>query len=408
MCLAAIETPTPKMLPARRPGEKIDTICELTPTVAPPGVHEDLLPSLPGRRPERPRQSRDRLVAELCEAQTPQLRRHLQAFGARGDDLDDLVQEVFLVLHAKREILARVRPLDPWLREVCRRVAAGHRRRAHRRHEVAFGEPLEPMVDEGGTDSAFEEEERQLRLHLALTRLDEYSRHLVALHEIGNLPLGDMAELIAADRKTVRKRLSTALRRLTTLLGSRQRWATSARADPAPGISRPRQASEFRVLARHAAVSVGLVGSVLVAVWPGAATLEALEIVEQGLARAAEICGGSAVFFGVVEATTRPPDLPARGKLVAMLEDPRHHMSIYVAALEGGAAWLARPIMSALGFLARTRLPMQYFEGAPRAARWLIENYPDLALTDEASLLRAVSALRSTSPGEVGERPTSG
>ncbi|HEY3257014.1 MAG TPA: sigma-70 family RNA polymerase sigma factor, partial [Polyangiaceae bacterium] len=159
------------------------------------------------------------MLAELYQAHTAPIRRHLQSFGAREHDVDDLVQEVFLVLHAKRELLAQIRPLDPWLREVCRRVAASDRRRAHRRREVAFGEPIETADEAGGTDTAFEREEQQGRLHHALTQLDEYSRDLVALHEVGDLPLVDMAELIEADRKTVRKRLETALRRLSTLIG---------------------------------------------------------------------------------------------------------------------------------------------------------------------------------------------
>ena len=338
------------------------------------------------------------LLAQLYQAQTAPIRRHLQSFGARGHDVDDLVQEVFLVLHAKRERLAQIRPFDPWLREVCRRVAASDRRRAHRRREVAFGEPLETADEAGGTETAFEREEQQGRLHHALTQLDEYSRDLVALLEVGDLPLVDMAELIEIDRKTVGKRMGAALRRLSALIGTGRIQAPAFRAPGGRGAqtdSLPRNASEFRVLARHPAVNVGLAGSVLIAVWPGAATLDALEIVEQQLARAAEICAGSVAFFAVVEASTRPPNLQARKRLIAFLEDPRRRISVYAAALEGGAAWLARPIMSGLAFLARPRFAMQYFEGAPRAVHWLVESYPQLTMTSEAALLHAVDMLRS-------------
>ena len=338
------------------------------------------------------------LLARVYQAHAVPVRRHLQSFGARGHDVDDLMQEVFLVLHAKREILAQIQPLDPWLREVCRRVAASDRRRAHRRREVAFGHPTEAPDETGATDSALEREEQQGLLHHALTQLDEYSRDLVALHEVGALPLVDMAELIEADRKTVRKRLGAALRRLSTLIGSERSLAPTFRAlglrPPSPDPL-PRSAGEFRVLARHPAVNLGLVGSVLIAVWPGAATLEALEVVDQQLAHAAEICAGSVAFLAVVEASTQPPDLQARQKLIAILEDRRHHIAVYAAALEGGAAWLARPIMSGLAFLARPRFAMQYFEGAPRAVRWLVESYPQLTLTSEEALLHAISTLRS-------------
>jgi RNA polymerase sigma-70 factor, ECF subfamily len=354
-------------------------------------------------RGHRPDEAAGALLAELYRAHTGPVRRHLQSFGARGPDVDDLVQEVFLVLHAKRGLLAQIRPLDPWLHEVCRRVAASDRRRAYRRREVAFGEPMDSADDAGAAATAFERGEQQGRLHHALTQLDEYARHLVALHEIGDLPLVDIAELVNADRKTVRKRLGAALRRLSALIGSEQARPFHALGErAAEADTPPRTASEFRELARHPAVNVGLVGGVLIAVWPGAATLEALEVVEQQLERVAEICGGSVAFFAVVGASTRPPNQEARKKLVAMLQDPRRRVSVYAAALEGGAAWLVRPIMSGLAFLARPRFAMQYFEGVSPAARWLAESHPHLTLTSEAALHHAVSMLRAEAGSVLG------
>jgi len=355
-------------------------------------VPHGALPQL-GRKASSPGRS---ALAKLYRGHTETVRQHLQHFGARGHDVDDLVQEVFLVLHAKREQLHLIRPLEPWLREVCRRVAAGERRRAHRRHEVAFGEPLDTVDETTGTDTALEREEQQIRLHHALAQLDEYSRDLVALHELGDLPLEDVAELVEVDRKTVRKRLGAALRRLTALLGSerapRTEWSAAHPTRP-QFANPPRARSEFRELARHPAVQVGLVGSVVIAVWPGPATVGALEFVAEQLDRAAEICGGGIAFFAVVEASTRPPDLPARRKLVAMLGT--HQLTVYAAALEGGAAWLARPIMTGLALLARRRFPMQYFEGVTPAVRWLIEKHPQLTQTDEATLLESVQRLRA-------------
>jgi len=323
------------------------------------------------------------------------VRGYLQSFGARGHDVDDLVQEVFLLLYAKRDELDRVRPLEPWLREVCRRVAAGELRRAYRRREVAFGEPLETADETDGSLGALELEEQQARLHRALAQLDEPSRDLVALHELGDLPLVDMAELVELDRKTVRKRLGTALRRLSALLGSEQatqldRSELREHGPVAPGL--PRVASEFRVLAQHPAVNIGLVGSVMLAVWPGAATVDAVDLFDAQFARASEICQGRFAFLAVVEASTRPPDLAARRKLIALLKDPR--MALYAVALEGGAAWLARPIMTGLAFLARPPFPMQFFDGLPQALRWLVEKHQPVTLSDEATLLESIERLR--------------
>lgn len=383
------------MLAASWPGEKIDRhIATKCFVCHPERVPHGSPPPLPSRR-ARSSAAAPRL-AELYRAHTEPIRRHLQRFGARDHDLDDLVQEVFLVLHAKRELLASVKPLEPWLREVCRRVAASDRRRAHRRREVAYGEQLETLEQASGLDAAFEQEERELRLHHALAELDDYSRDLVALHELGDLPLADMAELVEADRKTVRKRLGTALRRLSLLLGSKHwRGASPAAALPADADAPPRIGLPFRVLARHPDVNVGLVGSVLIAHWPGPATLEALELVDQQIDRAAELCDGCCAFLAIVESTSRPPDLASRRKLVAMLGDPRRRLGVYAAALEGGGAWLARPIMTGLSFLARPRFAMQYFEGLEAATRWLVQSHAELTLTSQAELLECARRLRS-------------
>jgi RNA polymerase sigma-70 factor, ECF subfamily len=234
-------------------------------------------------------------LAELYEVHTEAVRRHLQHFGAREQDLDDLVQEVFLVMHGKGERLAEVRPLDPWLREVCRRVAAGDRRRAHRRREVAFGEAPERPDEAPATDAALERVEQTERLHRALGLLDERSRDLVALHELGNLPLVEVAVLVEADRKTVRKRLATALRRLTALLGNEPAPRSEGSSGPPSSGKRisepPTSVSELRMLAAHPMINVGLVGSTVIAIWPRAPTLEALEILDREFARALELSG---------------------------------------------------------------------------------------------------------------------
>ena len=66
----------------------------------------------------------------------PFVRSRLAALGVREADLPDLCQEVFMVVHGKGTALASVDRMDLWLREICRRVAAGYRRRAGHRLEV--------------------------------------------------------------------------------------------------------------------------------------------------------------------------------------------------------------------------------------------------------------------------------
>jgi RNA polymerase sigma-70 factor (ECF subfamily) len=379
------------MLAAERPGEEIDHAL-LRPrrrgTRAASGMAR---PPRPSPLPAAPAGD----LAELYEQHTAGVRRHLLRFGASSQDLDDLTQEVFLVLHAKRQELAAIEYVDPWLREVCRRVAAGDRRRAHRRHEIAFREPPETAADVG-FEQAIETGEAEDRLHRALDRLDEQSRDLVALHELGSLPLINVAELVDADRKTVRKRLGTALRRLTALL--RAEPARDARRPTVPGTplrrEPPRSAEPFRVLALHPTVNVGMIGNVVITVWPGAATLEALELLDVQFERAIELCGGSFAYLTVVEANSRPPNLVARQKIVSMLEQHAHHIRVYAAALQGGAAWIARPIMTGLSLLARPSFPMQFFNGVPAAVRWLTQSHPPLTHVSFSDIVESTERLR--------------
>ncbi len=349
---------------------------------------------MPRQRPSSPPPPADTELAELYEQHTEGVRRHLRRFGALEQDLDDLLQEVFLVLHAKGETLAAIEPVDPWLREVCRRVAAGDRRRAHRRHEIAFREPPETAHD-ASFDLALEKGEQEERLHRALERLDEQSRDLVALHELGSLPLVDVARLVDADRKTVSKRLGTALRRLTALLRSepQNERRVARRAQESASREPLRSADAFRVLAKDATVNIGLVGSAVVAVWHGAATVEALEVLDVQFAQALKVCGTGFAYLAVVEASTRPPNLAARQKIVAMLEQHAHHVRAYATALQGGAAWIARPIMTGLSLLARPPFPMQYFNGVPAAARWLAESHPEVTQASEPQLVEGAEQL---------------
>jgi RNA polymerase sigma-70 factor (ECF subfamily) len=333
-------------------------------------------------------------LAALYAQYTDNARRHLRRFGASEQDLDDLLQEVFLVLHAKHQGLQDAGALDAWLREVCRRIAAGDRRRAHRRREIAFGEPPETATD-GSFDQTLEQGEQEERLHLALEQLDEQSRDLVALHELGRLPLVDVAELVDADRKTVSKRLGMALRRLTALVRSDSLDMPSPPAQRETRPSAPPRAGDaFRVLCRSSALNMGLVGSVVIAVWPGAATMDALELLDVQFARALELCGGGFSYLAVVEASTRPPNLEARQKIVSMLQVHAANIRVYATALQGGAAWIARPIMTGLSLLARPPFPMQYFNGVPAAASWLSEQHPALANASSGAIIDGAEQLR--------------
>src|SRR3954463_5830727 len=71
----------------------------------------------------------------------PYVRGRLAELGVRDADLPDLCHEVFLVVHDKVDLVPGVERVDLWLRAICRRVAAGYRRRFAHKLEILHRDP---------------------------------------------------------------------------------------------------------------------------------------------------------------------------------------------------------------------------------------------------------------------------
>jgi RNA polymerase sigma-70 factor (ECF subfamily) len=96
-----------------------------------------------------------RAYAQLLKAITPRLRNFLrgQRRFFRAEDIEDLVQDVLLSLHAVRATYDPERPFMPWLMAIARnRLADSARRHARRSaHEVQVTE-MPGAVSEAGAD----------------------------------------------------------------------------------------------------------------------------------------------------------------------------------------------------------------------------------------------------------------
>jgi hypothetical protein len=82
-----------------------------------------------------------------------------------------------------------------------------------------------------------------------------------------------------------------------------------------------------------------MVGAVVIAVWPGPPTIEALELLDAQFFRALATSKAGFAYLAGVEATTRPPTYDARHKIVAMIKTHATNIRVYATALEGGAAY---------------------------------------------------------------------
>ncbi|HWZ92310.1 MAG TPA: hypothetical protein VNW92_25775, partial [Polyangiaceae bacterium] len=150
------------------------------------------------------------------------------------------------------------------------------------------------------------------------------------------------------------------------------------------------------LLAQNTDVTIGLLGTVLVAVWPGPPSLEALELLDRQMHGASERLGSGLAYLAIVEGSTSTPTLEARKKITHMLRQHSKHYGVYPHVLLGGFSWIARPIMAGLALLAGIPAPMPFFGSVERASSWLVSGYLRESLLDVQVLVGGTNALRAT------------
>lgn len=154
------------------------------------------------------------VLAELARAHAPALARLLRYLGIPTSDVEDALQDVFLIAHrrlSETPLLAE-RP-EGWLRGVALNVAR-NRRRSGRRSPLAYVEEV-PETSDGQTPEmqleATRQRERLLRL---LSELPEDHRAALVLFEIDGRPMKEVASLLGCALPTAYKYVTQAQARL--------------------------------------------------------------------------------------------------------------------------------------------------------------------------------------------------
>ena len=135
------------------------------------------------------------------------------------DDLEDLVQEVFVIAFRGLERFRGDARLSTWLYRICVNVALG-RIRTRKRRPNAIGvldldtAPADPSLTERPEtpDRSLERRRDQERVYAALEHLAPKKRIVLYLHEIEGLDLKEIAYLVDSNPVTVRTRLFYARR----------------------------------------------------------------------------------------------------------------------------------------------------------------------------------------------------
>ena len=145
-------------------------------------------------------------VTEVYAEHSDFVWRSLQHLGARGADLEDMTQEVFVVVHRKLSSFDGLSKVTTWLFGICLRVVARHRRRAYFRFERQEAEPPE-RVDTNTPEDRATTHERTLLLERALGRLSLEHRAVFVLFEIEGNRCEEIAETLGVPVGTVYSRL---------------------------------------------------------------------------------------------------------------------------------------------------------------------------------------------------------
>jgi RNA polymerase sigma-70 factor (ECF subfamily) len=139
----------------------------------------------------------------------------LQRFGIRDNDLEDLLQEVFVVVHRKLHTFDGSSRMTTWLYGICLRVAAAHRRRAHVRREQSVDPVPEPApstsrASRDDPEAALQRGQARQQLESILDELDLDKRAVFVMFEIDELSCDEIAAVVGVPVGTVYSRLHAA------------------------------------------------------------------------------------------------------------------------------------------------------------------------------------------------------
>jgi RNA polymerase sigma-70 factor, ECF subfamily len=147
--------------------------------------------------------------------------RALQRLGIRDADLEDVVQEVFIIAHRKFARFAGQSRMTTWLYGISVRVASDHRRRAWVRREVPTERVPDQPSSEAEPEEAFADAEERKKLNEVLDLMPLEKRALFVMFELDEMPCEEIAMVLDVPVGTVHSRLHAARREFQSALG---RW----------------------------------------------------------------------------------------------------------------------------------------------------------------------------------------
>ncbi len=152
-------------------------------------------------------------VRQLFDEQGAFVLRTIRRLGVRASDVEDALQDVFVVVHRNLPRYDGVSPVRGWLFGIASRVAADYRKRAHVRREHVTDRPPDGVVVADQGDGIERAEARELLDH-ALDRLDDAQRSVFVLYELEGLAMPEVASIVGCPAQTAYSRLHAARDRI--------------------------------------------------------------------------------------------------------------------------------------------------------------------------------------------------
>jgi len=128
--------------------------------------------------------------------------------GVGPAEVEDVVQEIFLVIHAKLDTVRNPESLRSWIYGIVRRTVSSHRRSAQARTERPSFAPEAPVAAAGPTPADLAERNADaLLLARLLDSLSEAKREVFILSELEEMSAPEIASALEIPLNTAYSRL---------------------------------------------------------------------------------------------------------------------------------------------------------------------------------------------------------
>lgn len=170
------------------------------------------------RRPESPAAAQ---IAQIFAEHADFVWRSLRRLGVPAADVDDALQEVFLVVHRRLAEYEDRGLMRAWLFSIGRQVSSHYHRGVRRSEERHRGAPVSAVSRD--PEEAFERREAERFVSEFLEGLDESRRFVFYLSDVEGLTAPEIASALDVNLNTVYGRLRQARTRFEAALAERER-----------------------------------------------------------------------------------------------------------------------------------------------------------------------------------------